>query len=117
VRNLDKLVEDVLLGVRVTPRPDVAPLGDGTFELGYLALTADELVLVQGHDAVIGAVAKRVLATVPREDVHEVRLGEGKGEPQRPLDVVFRDGDCWRLQVAHGDAHRAEQLVASLART
>src|SRR5690348_17838107 len=64
-----------------------SPMPAKAFALAYLAVTADELVLLEAKNGLIGPKAVGVLATAPRSDVAGVEFGEGK--LQAPLKLSF----------------------------
>jgi hypothetical protein len=85
-----------------SPRPTAETPDFGGF--AYLALSADELVLVKGKQGLMKLkMTDEVVAKVPRSDVVSIEAGEGK--IAAPLTITFSDGGQWDLEVAR--AHRS----------
>lgn len=85
----------------------------GTRErFGYLAITADEVILVATRPALVGHKAVSVLARARRSDL--VRLDIGEGKLGLPTSVVFADGSAWDVEVPKLKAKEARHLAASL---
>ena len=96
-----------------SPRPTAETPDFGGF--AYLALSADELVLVKGKQGLVKLkMTDEVVAKVPRSDVVSIEAGEGK--IAAPLTITFSDGGQWDLEVARAHRSAAEQVVAELAR-
>lgn len=96
-----------------SPRPTAETPDFGAF--AYLALSADELVLVKGKQGLVKLkMTDEVVAKVPRSDVTSIEAGEGK--IAAPLTITFSDGGQWDLEVARAHRSAAEQVVAELAR-
>jgi len=96
-----------------SPRPTAETPDFGGF--AYLALSADELVLVKGKQGLVKLkMTDEVVAKVPRSDVTSIEAGEGK--IAAPLTITFSDGGQWDLEVARAHRSAAEQVVAELAR-
>jgi hypothetical protein len=96
-----------------SPRPTAETPDFGGF--AYLALSADELVLVKGKQGLMKLkMTDEVVAKVPRSDVVSIEAGEGK--IAAPLTITFSDGGQWDLEVARAHRSAAEQVVAELGR-
>jgi len=96
-----------------SPRPTAETPDFGGF--AYLALSADELVLVKGKQGLMKLkMPDEVVAKVPRSDVVSIEAGEGK--IAAPLTITFSDGGQWDLEVARAHRSAAEQVVAELGR-
>jgi len=96
-----------------SPRPTAETPDFGGF--AYLALSADELVLVKGKQGLMKLkMTDEVVAKVPRSDVVSIEAGEGK--IAAPLTIMFSDGGQWDLEVARAHRSAAEQVVAELGR-
>lgn len=79
---------------------------------GYLALTADELVLLSAKNGAFTKKPKEVLQRVPRSQIREVALGEGK--MQVALVVAFADETFWSLEVPRPVLKKAKGLIAAV---
>jgi hypothetical protein len=96
-----------------SPRPTAETPDFGGF--AYLALSADELVLVKGKQGLMKLkMTDEVVAKVLRSDVVSIEAGEGK--IAAPLTITFSDGGQWDLEVARAHRSAAEQVVAELGR-
>ena len=96
-----------------SPRPTAETPDFGGF--AYLALSADELVLVKGKQGLMKLkMTDEVVAKVPRSDVVSIEAGEGK--IAAPLTITFSNGGQWDLEVARAHRSAAEQVVAELGR-
>jgi len=90
-----------------------SPLESGTASVGLLALTADDVVLLDGRRGMIGTVAKGVAARAPRGRLVSAELGSGR--LTTPLRLSFQDGSAWELSVPRSDVKKARALVDQLA--
>jgi hypothetical protein len=96
----------------VAARPDSSsPLEPGTASVGMLAVTADEVVLLNGRRGMVKPVATGLAGRGPRS-VAAVELGSGK--LTAPLRVAWQDGSAWEVDVPRGEAKRARALVEQL---
>jgi hypothetical protein len=94
-----------------SPQPTAETPAFGAF--GYLAVSANELVVVKGKQGLTKLkMTDEIVARVPRSDLASVELGEGK--LAAPLTVTFTDGGQWDLEVARAHRGAAEQVVAEL---
>ncbi|HEX6653655.1 MAG TPA: hypothetical protein VF072_12995 [Thermoleophilaceae bacterium] len=89
-----------------------SPLEPGTASIGMLAVTADEVVLLNGRRGMVKPVATGLAGRGPRSAVAGVELGKGK--LTAPLRVAWRDGSAWEVDVPRGEAKRARALVERL---
>ncbi|HEX3825006.1 MAG TPA: hypothetical protein VHV79_11135 [Mycobacteriales bacterium] len=79
---------------------------------GYLALTADEIVLLTTKKGLMSAKPAAVLARVPRVDIAGVTLGDGMGPG---LSLLFDDGQAWSFDVTPATKKGAKALVDALS--
>jgi hypothetical protein len=91
---------------------DVAPLDSGTASVGLLALTAADVVLLNGRRAMIGTVATGVAGRAPRSELVDAEVGSGK--LTAPLRLSWGDGSAWELSVPRSDVKKARALVEQL---
>jgi hypothetical protein len=89
-----------------------SPLRPGSWSLGALALTRDEVVLVEGKRALIGTKATGVVARAPRA---RVEADLGKGKLTAPLVLRWASGVTWELEVPRAELGRARELSGALA--
>ena len=91
---------------------DRAPIDGGTAALGLLALTADDVVLVNGRRGMLKPVATGLGGRGSRGDLVRADLGDGK--LVAPLRLAWADGTEWELDVPRGEAKRARALLEEL---
>jgi hypothetical protein len=91
---------------------DAAPLNTGTASLGLLALTEDDIVLVNGRRGMVKPVATGLGGRGSRSALVGVALGEGK--LTAPLRFSWADGTAWELGVPRAEQKRARALVEQL---
>jgi hypothetical protein len=91
---------------------EAAPLEPGAASLGLLALTTDEIVLVNGRRGMLKPVATGLGGRKPRHALAGVELGNGK--LTAPLRLSWTDGTTWEVDVPRGEAKRARALVEQL---
>jgi hypothetical protein len=92
------------------PTPDTPDFG----AFAYLAVSADELVLIKGKQGLTKLkMTDEVVARIPRSDVVSIDLGDGK--LAAPLAITFTNGSQWELEVARAGKRAAERVVAELA--
>jgi hypothetical protein len=89
-----------------------SPLPTNAFSLGYLAVTSDEIVLVEGSQGMLGPKAKTVLVRVPRSCAQAARWGGGT--LARALSIDLTDGVTWELEVPRANVKHAEAVLAEL---
>ncbi len=100
------------LSAKGTPRPTADTPSFGAY--GYLALSANDLVLVKAKQGLTGLkLTDDVIASVPRSAVASAELGQGK--VSSPLTISFSDGGAWELEVARARRRGAERLIAELS--
>ena len=90
-----------------------SPLASGTASVGLLALTADDVVLLDGRRGMVGTVATGLAGRAPRRELVDAEVGSGK--LTAPLRLSFEDGSTWELAVPRSDVKKARTLVAQLA--
>jgi hypothetical protein len=91
---------------------DKAPIESGTASLGLLALTADEVVLVNGRRGVTRPVATGLAARASRTQLRDAELGSGR--LTAPLRLTWADGSCWELDVPRAEGRKARSLLDQL---
>jgi hypothetical protein len=102
------LVARVLLG----PKPELGGAQTPVFNLGMLAVTKDELVLVNlTHGLKVKPTG--VLGRVPLGEVQSCELKRAR--MTSPLTITFRDGGSWRLEVAPLDLGDGKRLAAAVS--
>lgn len=89
-----------------------SPLAPGTASVGLLALTADDVVLLDGRRGMIGTVATGVAGRAPRRDLVGAEIGAGR--LTAPLRLSWGDGSAWELSVPRSDVKKARALVDQL---
>jgi hypothetical protein len=100
---------DIGLGPSDEPPPLVEVR---VWQMGYLAVTHDELTLLLARPGLFHARAREVLRRRPRADAVRAELGES---PIRaPLDVTWGDGSRWELLVDADDFDDARRVVAEV---
>ena len=90
-----------------------SPLPSFAFAIGYVAVTAEEIVLVAGRQGLIGPKAERVVARVSRTAAVAAELGTGT--LVRPLKVSFDNGDVWELEVPRANTKHIEAVLSELS--
>ena len=91
---------------------DKAPIDSGLAAVGMLALTADDVVLINGRRGMLKPVATGLAGRVPRRALSGVELGKGK--LVAPLRLSWADGSEWELNVPRAEAKKAQALLAQL---
>jgi hypothetical protein len=86
-----------------------APLAGGTASLGLLALTQDEIVLLDGRRGMVRPVATGLAGSAPRSELVDAELGKGK--LSSPLRLSFEDGSSWQLEVPRKYVKDARRLL------
>jgi hypothetical protein len=79
---------------------------------GYLALSADELVLLATKAGLFSAKPHAVLARVPRKDIVGATLGDGMAPG---LSLLFESGEAWSFDVPPATKKQAKALIDVLA--
>lgn len=105
-----RAASDTIAGAR---GKDASPLEPGTASLGLLALTADDVVLLNGRRGMVKPVATGLADHSPRRGVVGAELGKGK--LTSPLRLSWADGSTWTLDVPRAETKRARALVEQLA--
>ena len=99
------------LSGKATPKPTAETPSFGAY--AYLALSANDLVLVKAKQGLTGLkLTDDVIASVPRSAVASVELGQGK--VSSPFTITFSDGGTWELEVARARRRGAERVIAEL---
>jgi hypothetical protein len=83
--------------------------------IAFLAVTADEIVLIDVKSRIVTTYLASVIARAPRDEVATIEL-EGGGLYSMPLTVRFVDGDSWALEVPkpyRRDARRVAQAFGA----
>jgi hypothetical protein len=86
-----------------------APLAGGTASLGLLALTDDEIVLLDGRRGMVRPVATGLAGSVQRSALVDAELGTGR--LSSPLRLSFEDGSSWQLEVPRKYVKDARRLL------
>jgi len=89
-----------------------APIDSGTASVAMLALTADDVVLLNGRRGMLKPVATGLAGRAPRRELAAVELG--KGTLVAPLRLSWTDGTEWQLNVPRAEARKARALVDQL---
>jgi hypothetical protein len=79
---------------------------------GYLALTADEIVLLTTKKGLMSAKPAAVLARAPRAEIAGVTLGDGIAPG---LSLLFDDGQAWSFDITPATKKGAKALVDVLS--
>jgi hypothetical protein len=79
---------------------------------GYLALSADEIVLLATKKGVMSAKPASVLARAPRAEIAGVTLGDGMAPG---LSLLFDNGQAWSFDITPATKKGAKALVDVLA--
>ena len=107
--SLSRAAVDTVAGKR---NDGASPLRPGSWSLGALAVTPDEVVLVEGKRALIGTKATSVVARAPRA---QVEADLGKGKLTAPLVLRWASGVTWELEVPRAELGRARELSSALS--
>jgi hypothetical protein len=81
--------------------------------LAFLAVTAQEVALIEVKSKVVTVYLGEVIARVPRGEVASVELSGG-GLYSPPLTVTFASGDTWQLEVPKPSKKHAQAVVDAL---
>jgi len=112
VSPLAMMIAPLVARVMMGPKPELGGAQTPTFNVGILAITEDELVLV-GLTAGLTLKPSGVLGRVPLSDVQACELKRAR--LSSPLTVTFRDGGQWLLEVARLDLARGKKLAAAFS--
>lgn len=82
---------------------------------GFLALTKDELALVELKSGLVKVKPVGVVARTPRTQVAFAELGSAVSV--MPLTITFADGTRWDWEVSRLSRKHAEELVEALKST
>jgi hypothetical protein len=86
-------------------------------KIAWLALTADEIALVEVDARTTLKMTGIVLARMPRSGVVSVDVKRSKPLIASPITVGFRDGQVWIFEVPTGSKRKAKSLAAQVAAT
>jgi hypothetical protein len=89
-----------------------APIDSDTASVAMLALTADDVVLLNGRRGMLKPVATGLAGRAPRRELAVAELG--KGNLVAPLRLAWTDGTEWQLNVPRAEAKKAQALVDQL---
>jgi hypothetical protein len=85
--------------------------------IAYLAVTADELALIElKQKSAVTLELREVIARIPRSEVASAELGGGHTLMSPPLTITFTNGDVWLIEVPRPNKKQAQQLVGVLMR-
>lgn len=90
-----------------------SPLPAKSWSLGYLALTADALILLEAKNGLLAPKAIGELARAPRSAVATTELGDGK--LQSPLSITFDDGQVWEFEIPRVQVKKTRAILDALA--
>jgi hypothetical protein len=79
---------------------------------GYIALTADEVVLLSTKKGLMSAKPAAVLARMPRSEIAGVTLGDGMAPG---LTLLFDNGQAWSFDITPATKKGAKALVDVLS--
>jgi len=84
--------------------------------LAWLAVTADELALVELNlKGQVGLELKDVIVRVPRSEFASAELGGAANIFSPPLTINFKRGERWELEVPRPSRKQAKRVVDALA--
>ena len=86
-----------------------SPLTGGTGSVGLLALTDDEIVLLDGRRGLVGVVATGLAGTASRSELADAEFGSGR--LSSPLRLSWADGSTWEVEVPRKEIKKARALV------
>lgn len=90
-----------------------SPLPAWSGALGYLAVTATEIVLLSAKQGLVSPKAVAVLARAPRSAVAGMALGDGK--LAKPLAVSFGGDVVWEFEVPRVQWKDADAVLGAFA--
>jgi hypothetical protein len=82
--------------------------------LAFLALTADELALIEVKSKIVTVYLADVIARVSRGEVDSISIAGG-GLNSMPLVVTLKSGDTWALEVVKTSKKHAEQVISAFS--
>jgi len=91
---------------------EASPLPPSAFKLAYLAVTAKEIVLVEGKPGLVGTKATSVAATAPRASF--VSGAIGGGTMAKALTLNFAGDVTWELEVPRANVKEIEGVLKEL---
>jgi len=109
---LAMLIAPLVARVMMGPKPELGGAQTPVFDVGILAVTTDELVLV----GLTPGLTLKPAAAVGRVPLGEVQSCAFKRAPiASPLTITFRDGSRWLLEVARLDRNGGKKLAAAVS--
>jgi hypothetical protein len=109
---LARLIAPLVARLMLGPKPELGGAQTPTFDVGMLAVTEDELVLV-GLTPGLTLKPAGLLGRVPLGEVQACELKRAR--MTSPLTITFRDGGSWLLEVARLDLNGAKKLAAAVS--
>ena len=109
---LARLIAPWVARVMLGPKPELGGAQTPVFNVGMLAVTKDELVLV-GLTPGLTLKPAAVLGRAPIDLVQSCELKRAR--LTSPLTITFRDGGSWRLEVARLDLNGGKKLAAAVS--
>jgi hypothetical protein len=106
---LARLIAPLVARLMLGPKPELGGAQTPVFNIGMLAVTEAELVLV-GLTPGFTLKPSGLLGRVPLGDVQACELKRAR--MTSPLTITFRDGGSWLLEVARLDLNGAKKLAA-----
>jgi hypothetical protein len=82
-------------------------------KLAYLAVTADEVALINVKAKTVTVYLDEVIARISRSEVASVDMSGG-GIYSPPLVVTFTSGDTWQLEVPRPSKKHAQKVIDAL---
>jgi hypothetical protein len=106
---------DAVRGGKAAGEMQAAATGSETpkfARLAFLALTADELALIEVKSKIVTVYLADVVARVSRGEVESISL-DGGGLNSMPLAVTLKNGGSWALEVVKTSKKHAEQVISA----
>jgi hypothetical protein len=106
------LIAPLVARLMMGPKPELGGAQTPAFDVGMLAVTEDELVLI----ALTPGLTLKPAGVLRRVPLAEVRTCELKrARMASPLTITFRDGSRWLLEVARLDLNSGKKLAATVS--
>jgi hypothetical protein len=108
-------VVDAVRGGKAAQEMQAAAAGSETpkfARLAFLALTADELALIEVKSKIVTVYLADVITRVSRSAVESISIAGG-GLNSMPLVVTLKKGDTWALEVVKTSTKHAEQVISA----
>jgi hypothetical protein len=106
------LIAPLVVRLLMGPKPEFGGAQTPVFDVGMLAVTEDELVLV-GLTPGLTLKPAGVLRRIPLGEVQSCELKRAR--IASPLTITFRDGSSWLLEVARLDRNAGRKLAAAIS--